>query len=87
MAKAVQAAGGLWFLWRTAKSGKFRPGGSSERLGLPQSQTSEGRRANSSANTKAVANLNQAVASPPTQAQVQALADKLDELILALRRT
>ncbi len=41
---------------------------------------------NSSANTNAVAILNLAVASPPTQAQVQTLANKLDELILALRR-
>ncbi len=41
---------------------------------------------NSSANTNAVAVLNMAVASPPTQAQMQTLANKVDELILALRR-
>ena len=42
---------------------------------------------NSSANTNTVAILNMAVAAPPTQADVQTLANKVDELILALRRT
>ncbi len=42
---------------------------------------------NSSASTNGVAPLNLVVASPPTQAQMQALANKVDELILAMRRT
>lgn len=39
-----------------------------------------------SANSNAVTALNLTVSNPPTQAEVQALADKLDELIAALRR-
>jgi hypothetical protein len=39
-----------------------------------------------SANSNAVATLGMTVSDPPTQGEVQALADKLDELILALRR-
>ena len=39
-----------------------------------------------SANSKGVATLGMAVSDPPTQAEVQAIADKLDELINALRR-
>lgn len=34
---------------------------------------------------EAVANLNLTVSNPPTQAQVQAIADKIDELLEALR--
>lgn len=34
---------------------------------------------------EAVANLNLTVSDPPTQAQVQAIADKVDELLEALR--
>ncbi len=41
---------------------------------------------NSSASTNGVAPLNLVVSSPPTQAQMQALANKLDELILAGHR-
>lgn len=40
----------------------------------------------SSANSNGVSTLNLAVSDPPTQAQVQQIADKLDELITALRR-
>lgn len=42
--------------------------------------------ANSSANTNGVAFVNLAVSDPPTQAEMQTLASKLDELIAALRR-
>ena len=42
--------------------------------------------AGTSANSNAVAVLSMGVSDPPTQAEVQALADKLDELINALRR-
>ena len=45
-----------------------------------------GAAANSSANSNAVATLNLTVSDPPTQAEMQVLANKLDELILALRR-
>ena len=37
-------------------------------------------------NGQAVATLGLVVSNPPTQAEVQQIADKLDELILALRR-
>ncbi len=40
----------------------------------------------SSANSNGVSTLGLAVSDPPTQTEVQAIADKLDELILALRR-
>jgi hypothetical protein len=43
-------------------------------------------RADASANTNTIALLGLTVSDPPTQAEVQALANKLDELILALRR-
>lgn len=39
-----------------------------------------------SANTNAVTTLNLAVSEPPTKAEVQAIADKIDELVMALRR-
>lgn len=39
-----------------------------------------------SSNTNGVATLGMAVSDPPTQAEVQTIADKLDELINALRR-
>lgn len=39
-----------------------------------------------SANSNAVGTLNLTVSDPPTQGEVQAIANKLDELILALRR-
>ena len=39
-----------------------------------------------SANSNAVATLGMTVSDPPTQAEVQAIADKIDELINALRR-
>lgn len=42
--------------------------------------------AGTSANTNAVNTLNLTVSDPPTQAEVQAVADKVDELIAALRR-
>jgi hypothetical protein len=42
---------------------------------------------NSAANPGDVAALGLTVSNPPTQAQVQAVANKLDELIAALRRT
>jgi len=42
--------------------------------------------ANSSANTNGVDSLDLTVSDPPTQAEVQSIADKLDELIGALRR-
>jgi|APTNR8051073442_1049403.scaffolds.fasta_scaffold20288_3 hypothetical protein len=40
-----------------------------------------------SANSNSVAELAGAISDPPQQMEVQAIADKLDELILALRRT
>lgn len=39
-----------------------------------------------SANSNGVGTLGMAVSDPPTQSEVQAIADKLDELINALRR-
>ena len=42
--------------------------------------------ADTSRNSNAVSTLGLVVSDPPTQAQVQSLADKVDELILALRR-
>ena len=42
--------------------------------------------ANTSANSNSVSTLGMVVTNPPTQSEVQTLADKLDELILALRR-
>ena len=39
-----------------------------------------------SANSNSVSTLGMVVTNPPTQSEVQTLADKLDELILALRR-
>ena len=42
--------------------------------------------ATTSANSNGVALLNLTVSNPPTQAEVQALANKIDELITALRR-
>ena len=42
--------------------------------------------ANTSANSNSVSTLGMVVTNPPTQSEVQTLADKLDELITALRR-
>ena len=42
--------------------------------------------ADTSKNSNGVATLGLVVSDPPTQAQVQSLADKMDELVLALRR-
>ena len=42
--------------------------------------------AGTSNNTNGMATLNLVVSDPPTQAEVQSIANKLDELILALRR-
>ncbi|HRH97537.1 MAG TPA: hypothetical protein PLB55_16470 [Prosthecobacter sp.] len=42
--------------------------------------------ADTSANSNAVATLGMTVSDPPTQGEVQQLVDKMDELILALRR-
>jgi hypothetical protein len=39
-----------------------------------------------SANSNGVGTLGMAISDPPTQGEVQAIADKLDELINALRR-
>ncbi len=39
-----------------------------------------------SSNSNGVATLSMAVSDPPTQGEVQAIADKVDELINALRR-
>lgn len=39
-----------------------------------------------SSNTNGVATLGLSISDPPTQGEVQAIADKLDELINALRR-
>ena len=39
-----------------------------------------------SANSNSVSTLGMVVTNPPTQSEVQTLADKVDELILALRR-
>lgn len=35
--------------------------------------------------TTAIADLNQTISSPPTQAEVQAISDKIDEILAALR--
>jgi hypothetical protein len=43
--------------------------------------------AQSSANTNAISTLSRVIGDPPTQADIQAIADKLDELILAQRRS
>ena len=40
---------------------------------------------NDSEVTESVADLNQTVSSTPTQAEVQAISDKVDELLVALR--
>ena len=42
--------------------------------------------ANSSANTNSITLLGLTVSDPPTQAEMQAIANKLDELITAQRR-
>ena len=42
--------------------------------------------ASTSANSNGVSTLGMVVTNPPTQSEVQTLADKLDELITALRR-
>ena len=42
--------------------------------------------ASTSANSNSVSTLGMVVTNPPTQSEVQTLADKVDELILALRR-
>ena len=42
--------------------------------------------AGTSSNSNAVVPLNLIVSDPPTQAEMQALADKVQELLLALRR-
>lgn len=42
--------------------------------------------ADTSNNSNGVATLGLSASDPPTQSEVQAVADKLDELILALRR-
>ena len=42
--------------------------------------------AGTSSNTNGVATLGMVVSDPPTQAEVQTIADKLDELINGLRR-
>jgi hypothetical protein len=42
--------------------------------------------AGTSSNTNGVATLGMVVSDPPTQGEVQAIADKLDELINGLRR-
>ena len=42
--------------------------------------------AGTSSNTNGVGTLGMVVSDPPTQGEVQAIADKLDELINALRR-
>ncbi len=39
-----------------------------------------------SSNSNAVATLNLVVSDPPTQTEMQSLANKVDELLLALRR-
>ena len=36
-------------------------------------------------NIAAVADLNQTITNPPTQAEVQAISDKIDEILAALR--
>ena len=41
---------------------------------------------NASANSNSVNLMNLTVSEPPTQGEVQSIADKLDELIQALRR-
>ena len=35
--------------------------------------------------TSAIADLNQTISNPPTQAEVQAISDKIDELLAAMR--
>jgi hypothetical protein len=40
----------------------------------------------SSANTNAISTLSRIFSDPPTQADMQALGDKLDQLILGMRR-
>lgn len=39
----------------------------------------------SNAQAAAVADLNQTISDPPTQAEVQAISDKMDELLASLR--
>ena len=43
--------------------------------------------AGTSANSNAIALLGLTVSDPPTQSEVQAVASKMDELILAMRRS
>ena len=56
------------------------PGGAQGMTGPPADLSG------TSNNSNSVATLGLAVSDPPTQAQMQAVASKLDELILALRR-
>jgi hypothetical protein len=55
-------------------------------LNTALTQTLANALAQSSANTNAISTLSRIIGDPPTQADVQALADKIDELILAMRR-
>lgn len=42
-------------------------------------------RLNGRVNVASIADLNQTITNPPTQAEVQAISDKVDELLAALR--
>lgn len=53
--------------------------------GAALSPTPEPKRAVATDEVPATADLNQTVSSPPTQGEVQAISDKVDELLAALR--
>jgi hypothetical protein len=56
-------------------------------LNIALAQTMMNALAQSSANTNAISTLSRVISDPPTQADMQAFADKLDEVILGMRRT
>jgi hypothetical protein len=67
------------------------PGGPSPEVTMQDlqtglTQTMMNALAASSANTNAISTLSRIIGDPPTQADVQALADKIDEIILGARR-
>lgn len=61
------------------------PMGTEGAPGEASQQTLDDAIATTSANSNGVQVLSPAVSNPPTQAETQAIADKVDELIIALR--
>ena len=70
---------------KARRASKERPAKSPARTSAPPSAACQPQ-AGTSANTNAVSQLGLTVSDPPTQSELQAVANKLDELIAALRR-